>query len=94
MKKRKIIFILGLLIFIFFNNPILASQLKRSYLILNLTDLNDLPKANRWLFKYHAQDTININGPILAGYSTYRALPIPEGGEKYGAYNWRMTEHY
>ena len=94
MKERKIIFILGLLIFIFFNNPILASQLKRSYLILNLTDLNDLPKANRWLFKYHAQDTININGPILAGYSTYRALPIPEGGEKYGAYNWRMTEHY
>ena len=51
MKERKIIFILGLLIFIFFNNPILASQLKRSYLILNLTDLNDLPKANRWLFK-------------------------------------------
>lgn len=87
MKRKGIIFILGLLCSLVLTNPILASQLKRSYLILNLTDINDLPKANRWLFKYHAQDTVNINGPILAGYSTYRALPIPQGGEKYGAYN-------
>ena len=70
------------------------SLLKKSYLILNLTDLNDLPKADRWLFKDHANDTVSINGPILSGYSTYRALPIPEGGQLYGAYNWRMTEHF
>lgn len=69
-------------------------QLKRSYLILNLTDMNDLPKADRWLFKDHANDTVSINGSILSGYATYRALPIPEGGKEYGAYNWRMTEHH
>ncbi len=68
--------------------------MKRSYLTINLTDLNDLPKMNRWLFKDHAPDTVSQNGPILARYTTYRALPIPEGGERYGAYNWRMTEHY
>lgn len=68
--------------------------MKRSYLTLNLTDLNDLPKMNRWLFKDHAPDTVSQNGPILSRYTTYRALPIPEGAERYGAYNWRMTEHY
>lgn len=71
-----------------------ALRLKRSYLILNLTDMNDLPTMDRWLFKEHANDTVSINGSILSGYSTYRALPIPRGGEKYGAYNWRMTEHH
>jgi len=68
--------------------------MKRSYLTINLTDLNDLPKMNRWLFKDHAPDTVSQNGPILQRYTTYRALPIPRGGELYGAYNWRMTEHY
>ena len=69
-------------------------KLKRSYLILNLTDQNDLPAMDRWLFKEHAIDTVSINGSILSGYATYRALPIPRGGEQYGAYNWRMTEHH
>ena len=69
-------------------------NLKRSYLILNLTDQNDLPAMDRWLFKEHAIDTVSVNGSILSGYATYRALPIPRGGEKYGAYNWRMTEHH
>ena len=41
-----------------------------------------------------AIDTVSVNGSILSGYATYRALPIPRGGEKYGAYNWRMTEHH
>ena len=68
--------------------------MKRSYLTVNLTDLNDLPKMNRWLFKDHAPDAVSQLGPILAKYTTYRALPIPNGGELYGAYNWRMTEHY
>ena len=69
-------------------------KLKRSYLILNLTDQNDLPAMDRWLFKEHAIDTVSVNGSILSGYATYRALPIPRGGEMYGAYNWRMTEHH
>lgn len=100
MKQIKSLkFILLIFLFIFTisamgKTPAGEQQLKRSYLILNLTDLNDLPKANRWLFKDHASDTVNINGPILAGYSTYRALPLPEGADLYGAYNWRMTEHY
>ena len=69
-------------------------KLKRNYLILNLTDQNDLPAMDRWLFKEHAIDTVSVNGSILSGYATYRALPIPRGGETYGAYNWRMTEHH
>ena len=57
-----------------------ALNLKRSYLILNLTDMNDLPAMDRWLFKEHAIDTVSVNGSILSGYATYRALPIPRGG--------------
>ena len=68
--------------------------MKRSYLTLNLMDENDLIYMNRWLYKDHAPDTVSQNGPILERYCTYRALPIPEGGKEYGAYNWRMTEHW
>jgi len=59
----------------------------------NLTDLNDLPRMNRWLFKEHSVDAVSQVGHILTRYRTFRALPIPEGGELYGAYNWRLTEH-
>ncbi|MPW24740.1 hypothetical protein GC105_02910 [Alkalibaculum sp. M08DMB] len=68
--------------------------MKRSYLTLNIMDENDLIYMNRWLFKDHAPDTVSQNGPILERYCTYRALPFPQGAKEYGAYNWRMTEHW
>lgn len=66
----------------------------RSFLILNLRTMNDLPLVERWLLKTHAGETLAMNGPILDRYVSYRAVPPPTGAEAYGYYNWRMTEHW
>lgn len=69
-------------------------EMIRSYLVLNLTSWDYLPLMDRWLYKEHAMETINQVGPILRRYTTYRAVPPPEGALAYGYYNWRMTEHW
>ncbi len=66
----------------------------RSYLILNLSDMNHLPLMERWLLKDHARETIGQLDPILERYTSYRAVPAPEGSERFCPYNWRMTEHW
>jgi hypothetical protein len=66
----------------------------RSYLILNLRDMNDLPVMERWLLKEHAAETISQLDPILERYCSYRAVPAPAGSERFHPYNWRMTEHW
>ena len=66
----------------------------RSFLILNLRSMNDLPLVERWLLKDHAAETLAMNGPILDRYTSYRAVPAPRGAEAYGYYNWRLTEHW
>lgn len=66
----------------------------RSYLVLNIRRMNDLPLMERWLLKEHAAETLSMNGPILDRYVSYRAVPAPDGAEAYGYYNWRMTEHW
>lgn len=66
----------------------------RSYLIVNLRTMNDLPLMERWLLRDHAAETIAFIGPILERYTSYRAVPAPDGATDYGYYNWRMTEHW
>jgi hypothetical protein len=66
----------------------------RSYLLVNLTDWDYLPLMERWLYKDHAPETMSQLAPILHRYATYRAVPAPMGGEAFGYYNWRMTEHW
>jgi Chalcone isomerase N-terminal domain len=66
----------------------------RSYLILNLKTMNDLPLVERWLLKTHAGETLSMNGPILDRYVSYRSVPAPTGAEAFGYYNWRLTEHW
>lgn len=66
----------------------------KSYLLLNIRSMNDLPLMERWLLKEHAAETLSVNGPLLDRYVSYRAVPAPDDAEAYGYYNWRMTEHW
>lgn len=66
----------------------------RSYIMNCVREDADLPAAYRWLYKYHVPDSISKLRPYCDSYATYRALPVPPGGEDYGAYNWIMTEHH
>ena len=66
----------------------------RSYLLVNLINWDFLPLMERWLYKDHVPETMSQLAPILRRYTTYRAVPAPGGGDAYGYYNWRMTEHW
>ena len=69
-------------------------QPMRSSLMVSVRDDSDLPAAYRWLYKHHVADSISQFAPYVTKYATYRALPIPPGGEEFGTYNFIMTEHY
>ena len=51
-------------------------------------------KLENWLYKYHVPDSISQFGPYVSKYAFYSALPVPEGGERFGAVRMQLTEHY
>lgn len=51
-------------------------------------------KLENWLYKYHIPDSISQFGPYVSKYAFYSALPVPEGGERFGAVKMQLTEHY
>ncbi len=69
-------------------------QPMRSIIMVSVRDDSDLPAAYRWLYKDHVADSISQFEPYVTKYATYRALPVPKGGNDFGTYNWIMTEHY
>ncbi|MCA8869230.1 MAG: hypothetical protein KDA67_11315 [Rhodobacteraceae bacterium] len=69
-------------------------QPMRSVIMVCVRDDSDLPAAYRWLYKHHVADSISQFAPYVTKYASYRALPIPPGGEDFGTYNFIMTEHY
>lgn len=66
----------------------------RSFIFVSVRDDSDLPEAYRWLYKHHVTDSISQFAPYVTQYATYRALPLPQSAQDFGAYNWIMTEHY
>lgn len=66
----------------------------RSFILNNVRSDNDRPKAFRWLYKQHIPESISQFLPYCTKYSTYHALPLPKDAERFGSYNWIMTEHY
>ena len=51
-------------------------------------------KLENWLYRYHIPDSISQFGPYVSKYAFYQALPVPEGGERFGAIRMQLTEHY
>src|SRR6056297_3496465 len=66
----------------------------RSFILNHVRSDNDRPKAFRWLYKQHVPESISQFMPYCSKYATYHALPLAEGAEQFGTYNWIMTEHY
>lgn len=66
----------------------------RSFILVSVRDDSDLPAAYRWYYKHHVPDSISQFAPYVTRYAAYRALPLPEGADDFGTYNWLMVEHY
>lgn len=51
-------------------------------------------KLENWLYRYHIPDSISQFEPYVTKYAFYQALPVPEGGMRFGAIRMQLTEHY
>ena len=56
----------------------------------HLLDMNDLPAAERWFYRYHIPEVLR-NRPL--SYLSYRAVPPPPGAEAYGCFNYKIHEN-
>lgn len=66
----------------------------RSLIFVDLADEDYRIHLENWLYRYHVPDSISQFGPYVSKYAFYPALPVPEGGERFGAVRMQMTEHY
>ncbi|OFW60396.1 MAG: hypothetical protein A2133_02725 [Actinobacteria bacterium RBG_16_64_13] len=62
----------------------------KTIILHHLLDMNDLPAAERWFYRYHIPEVLR-NRPV--SYLSYRAVPAPPGAEDYGAFNYKIHEN-
>jgi hypothetical protein len=62
----------------------------RTIIFHHLLDLNDLPAAERWFYRYHIPEVLRSR-PL--SYLSYRAVPPPPGAEDYGLFNYKIHEN-
>lgn len=60
--------------------------------IIDLPSMNELPEMERWYIRYHAPEALNMLGPWMTRYRSYRSVPPPPGAEQFGYYNYRVSE--
>ena len=60
----------------------------RTIMFHHLLDMNDLPAAERWFYRYHIPEVLRSR-PV--SYLSYRAVPAPPGAEAYGSTTTRST---
>lgn len=66
----------------------------RSLMFISCADEEYRIRMEHFLFKTHVPESISIFEPYCTKYAFYSALPIPEGGERFGAQNYQLTEHH
>lgn len=66
----------------------------RSLIYVDLAKEDYRIKLENWLYRYHIPDSISQFGPYVSKYAFYQALPVPAGGERFGAVRMQLTEHY
>lgn len=62
----------------------------KTFIFHHLLDMNDLPAAERWFYRYHIPEVMR-NRPV--SYVSYRAVPAPAGAEAYGYFNYKIHEN-
>lgn len=65
----------------------------RSFIYVDLVNEEYRHKLHKWLY-YHIGDSIAQFEPYCTKYAFYDALPVPEGGEKFGTVKMQLTEHH
>lgn len=67
--------------------------MKKCMTFYHLSDINELPSQERWLYHDYVPGVLGRYGSLLTQYDTYRSAYIPRSlkqyGSLYGLYNWR-----
>ena len=66
----------------------------RSLIYVNCDNEKYRVHMEHWLQTKHMQDSIAQFEPYVTKYAYYKALPVPADGERFGVFNYQMTEHY
>lgn len=66
----------------------------RSLIFIRVSREQYRHKLRHWMQRYHIAESIAQFEPYVSKYAYYPALPVPPGGEKFGAHNFQLTEHY
>jgi hypothetical protein len=64
----------------------------RNLFLINLAELDALPRYERWYWRIHAPQAQRMLGPWLRRYESFRSLPPPPEAEQIGYYNYRMSD--
>jgi len=62
----------------------------KTIILHHLLDMNDLPAAERWFYRYHVPEVLR-NHPV--SYLSFRAVPPPPGAEAFGYFNYKVHEN-
>lgn len=69
-------------------------KLMRSLIYVGLAKEEYRPKLMDWLYRHHIPDSISNFGPYCTKYAFYQSYPTPPQGERFGAREMQLTEHY
>jgi len=65
----------------------------KTVILHHLPDMNDLPAAERWFYRYHIPEVLR-GAPSTTRYVSYRAVSPPPGAESLGYYNYKVHENW
>jgi len=66
----------------------------RSLIYINVAKEEYRHRLLNWLYNVHVADSISQFEPYVTKYAFYQALPVPENGDRFGTYNFQLTEHH
>ena len=69
-------------------------KIMRSLIYVGLAKEEYRPKLMDWLYRHHIPDSISNFAPYCTKYAFYQSYPTPPQGERFGAREMQLTEHY
>lgn len=66
----------------------------RSFIYVDVINEEYRHKLFHWLYYHHIPESIAQFEPYCTKYSFFNALPVPEGGERFGTVRLQLTEHH
>ncbi len=61
-------------------------------IVIHDIPISHIAAMERWYFRHHAPEIVRRYGPWLVRHESYLPVFVPPDAQRYGFYNWRVTE--